>query len=350
MPPLPNAAELLEGVELGNGWSVVRRIPRRPGATGGKFSIPYEVLHDDGRVGFMKALDYSKAFLLPPAEVPGRLNAMTEEFLFEVEMVSKCIGLSRVVTALDSGAIEIPNTQYPTVNYLIFEMASGDLRTALEHAARLDVVWRLRTIHQVATGLQQLHSRGIYHQDLKPSNVLNYGAADSKLADLGRSVSQDVKSPFEALPIPGDWGHAPLELLYRHSSLTSDQRRRGCDAYHLGSLAFLLFAGTAMTPAILSQLDPHLHWKAWSGPYPDVLPFLRSAFNLAMVAIRLDEEPRIGADLAVTIRELCDPDPDLRGSARARSQGANPLDVRRYVTKFDLLARTAEARVRGSSA
>lgn len=40
-PQLMNAAEDLQGVRLLDGWTVERRVPDRPGATGGHFSISY---------------------------------------------------------------------------------------------------------------------------------------------------------------------------------------------------------------------------------------------------------------------------------------------------------------------
>ena len=40
-------------------------------------------------------------------------------------------------------------------------------------------------MHHIATGLFQLHSAAVAHQDLKPSNVLVFDHSISKVADLG---------------------------------------------------------------------------------------------------------------------------------------------------------------------
>lgn len=50
-----NAAEDLVGVRFPDGWTVTSRVPDRPGATGGHFSIAYMARHEDGREGFARS-------------------------------------------------------------------------------------------------------------------------------------------------------------------------------------------------------------------------------------------------------------------------------------------------------
>src|SRR5262249_27237780 len=118
---------------------------------------------------------------------------------------------------------------------------SGDVRKYLDVAARFDSAWVLRSLHHVATGLRQLHSAGIAHQDVKPSNVLVFDAKISKVADLGRASSQGESPPHEDHHIAGDPEYAPPELCYHHVVPDWNQRRLGCDAYLLGSMVVFFF-------------------------------------------------------------------------------------------------------------
>lgn len=54
-------AEQLKGMTLPNGWTVREIATRKPNATGGFFSQGYNAVNTDGREGFLKALDYTKA-------------------------------------------------------------------------------------------------------------------------------------------------------------------------------------------------------------------------------------------------------------------------------------------------
>ena len=189
----PSPAELLEGKTLDNGWHVDQRIDRPDSATGGHFSTSYCVSGKRGRRGFLKAMDYRKAL---KADDPAReLQAMTAAFNFERDILEKCRDrqLSRVVTVLDSGQVRPTNGQLSDlVEYLIFELAAGDLRSFVKADTMLQSAWTLRTLHQAAAALMQLHSSGIAHQDVKPSNVLVFDElqstdTNSKLADLGRA-------------------------------------------------------------------------------------------------------------------------------------------------------------------
>lgn len=106
--PTPlNAAEDLDGVRLDGGWTVQGRIPDRPGATGGNFSIAYTARHDDGREGFCKVLNYHAAMTShDPAAVT---QAMVEAYNFERDLLRRCgmtgcpASCSRLATANSSG-------------------------------------------------------------------------------------------------------------------------------------------------------------------------------------------------------------------------------------------------------
>jgi serine/threonine protein kinase len=276
------------------------------------------------------------------------LNAMTEAFLFERKVCEVCANshMSRVVRAIDSGTVVVPNHAPGVVQYLIFELADGDVRKHLVTVNRFDTAWALRALHHAATGLTQLHGEGLAHQDLKPSNVLVFPEKTWKIGDLGRAASRDFRSPHDGEEVAGDRAYAPPELLYHQPDPDWGKRRFGCDAYLLGSMVLFLFAQNGMTALMMDQLDTTQHWQNWTGTFDEILPYLRNAYGAALKSIEpaLPEEHR--PDLMNILRQLCDPDPKLRGHPEQRKRIGNQYSLERYISWLNLLAERAEVQLR----
>ena len=180
--PLATPAQRLVGCTLDGGFKVLAPLERGSNATGGANSHCYMAEAGDGGRYFIKVLDISEAWRC--YDSIRVLSTLTTQFLHESDLSETCRSgrLRRVAAAVRSGQIHIDNFVVP---YLVFELADSDVRTRLDDAAWLDIAWILRSLHQVATGMFQLHGKDIAHQDVKPSNILVYGAAGSKVADLG---------------------------------------------------------------------------------------------------------------------------------------------------------------------
>jgi serine/threonine protein kinase len=340
---LPTAAQMLEGLTLDGGWKVVKKVTPSSDATGGNFSQGY-IVEGPGRLrAFLKALDYSRAMRAPdPART---LQALTETYNFERDLLNRCKarGMDRIVTALADGTTNVSGTaDSGVVQYLIFELADGDVRSQADATKRFDRAFALRALHHVATGMFQLHSDGIAHQDLKPSNVLIFRAKQTKLADLGRAARNGAAPPHDAINIAGDPAYAPPELLYGEVDSDWNRRRLGCDAYLLGSMATFFFTGQGMTALLARELDPTHKWDAWAGTYRDVLPHVRDAFGRVVNGIKADLHADDRDEIVSIVRQLCEPDPRLRGHPKDRRFPTGQYSVHRYVARFDLLARRAE--------
>jgi serine/threonine protein kinase len=346
---MASAAEQLVGEKLIDGWTVVSKLPARPGATGGTFSVGYLVRNADGREGFLKALDFSHAFAAgaDPARV---LQAITTLFNFERDVLAQCRThkLSRVATAIADGSLKVKGFAIDEVPYLIFELADGDARAHLDRSVKPKLAWRLRTLQHVAIGLRQLHSKGIAHQDVKPSNVLDYQKDGSRVADLGRAAVTAQVGPFDAENIAGDKGYAAPELLYGHVDPDWKRRRFGADVYLLGSLIFFFFSKASATGAIISKLAPGLQPSSWTGTFTDVLPSIRSSFTEVLdefgtTLTNIPElDPKSRHRLLGMVRELCEPDPILRGHPSALRYKPQQYDLEKYVSELNLLATAAE--------
>ena len=334
---MPDGAQRLTGLTLANGWRVVSQMARPPGATGGTFSVGYIVEGADGRSAFLKALDMAQVKFEPD---PARfLQAMLEAFNHERDTLAICKDkrLSRVAVALEEGKILVSGTINP-VQYLIFEKAEGDLRAPAAVARMVELAWKLRALHHTAVGLHQLHRNGIAHLDLKPSNVLMFDGQGAKIADLGRADIRNKSGPISNLPLAGDCTYAPPELLYNEVHPDWDRRRRGCDLYLFGSMVTFMFTGISMNAAIDLKLPQSHHWRTWTTGYRSALPYVRDAFGRAMSEIIPAIPPSVSCEIEAAIRQLCDPDPTLRGHPNNRGD----FSLERYVSLFERLASRAE--------
>lgn len=334
------SAERLTGLLLDGGWKVMAPAPKDANSTGGFFSKCYFVENDDGRKAFLKALDISHALR---ADDPAlALQTLTEAFNFEREVLVKCKNekLDHIVIAIDDGKVRFEDAvDGGVVQYLIFELADGDVRRQAMIDRKFDIAWSLRTLHHIAVGLQQLHGQGIAHQDLKPSNVLVFNGNTSKISDFGRSAYKGHTPPHEYNDVAGDLTYAPPELLYGYSNLDWNQRRFGCDAYLMGSMTLFFFGGVGATPLLLKELPEEFMWDSWKGSFEEILPYLHDAFHRVLKTYRDSLPDSLQGDLTEIVSQLCTPDPRLRGHPRNRF---NQFSMERFISKLNLLARSAE--------
>lgn len=339
-------AQLLAGLKLEGGWTVMRQIVRTGTHTGGHFSCSYEITNEDGRSAFLKALDYSIA--LSSADPPSALHSLTAAFLFEREILELCAHrrMDRVIRAIGFGNVVVDKTtDTGRVDYLIFEMADSDLRNFLSKAGKVDTAWKLRALHHIATGLNQLHSAGIAHQDTKPSNIAIFQDC-SKISDLGHASRKGTISPRDKNRC-ADPSYAPPELQYSHLDPDWSRRRIGCDLYHLGSMIVFLFTGVSAISLTFAKLDPHHLPGHWNGTYAEVLPYVRNAWSAALSDFSSHiEDESLRVELTSLVSYLCEPDASLRGHPANRAGNTSQLSLERFVSKLDLLASKAERALR----
>lgn len=338
------AAEFLEGTELANGWKVISKVQQNTTATGGKFSISYVVERKAGKTtntAFLKVLNLRQA--LSHQDPLREIQRLTTSFNFERETLTLCKNkrLKRVAMLIEDGQYTLSNSQFP-VFYIIIELAEGgNLRQQIARFKTLDIAWTLRTLHHIAVGVMQLHTQGIAHQDIKPSNILFFEKFGAKIGDLGSADHSSVTNPRGQLQVAGDLSYAPPELLYNELSHDRSIRRIGCDFYLLGSLVVFFFAGgSSMTAAILKHLHPDHKPFKWPHDYRAALPYVRNAFEQAIESVKTDIPEAIQPKIVGIIRYLCDPDPQRRGHPHNTTSGR--FNLERTVSAFNLLAAKAE--------
>ena len=361
---VPNVtpASNLVGTELPGGWKIVEQLPR-PGnfgaeeLTGSWFSLGY-IATDGKRKAFVKVIDVQRALQASPG-VPliERLRKLTESHTFECAILEICgkARLDRVVRVLSKGELPPPEGAALAVEipYIMFELADGDVRKIVSRANKVEDAWRFGVLHDVAVGIQQLHGQAIAHQDLKPSNVLIFDddRMGAKIGDLGRASRRGMDAAHDGMTIAGASNYAPPEQVYGVVPERWEDRREGCDLYHLGSLATFLFAG--VTPAIYfarvlpDEVKPVLWGGKGLSDYQSAMPLLSSAFAQFIDSIRKDLPTWAEPEMTQIIMNACNPDFTYRGDPAARRQVGKAIGIASFVSRFDRLAKRAIVESRG---
>lgn len=337
-----SAVHALEGKTLGTGWKVIEKTTIKSGSTGGGFSVCY-IVEKGGQKGFLKALNILSFLRDDKADL---LNAMTEmlnTFNFEKEILTRCANrnLSKISKLLEASQQNFPGYLAANVYYMIFEKADSDVRNHLNFTNEVDIAWKLRSLHHIATGIKQLHSIEISHQDVKPSNVFVFDKIISKLGDLGRSLCQTLASPHSELNFAGDNRYAPPEVFHRYILPHWKDKVFAIDCYLLGSMASYYFTGQSMTALLSINLNHQIN--ILSLDFENALPYWQVAFEASLDTIKdqlVDFSQK--EKLVETIRMLTSPDPRKRGHPKNINGSGNNFQLERFVEIFNLLATKAE--------
>jgi eukaryotic-like serine/threonine-protein kinase len=340
-----NAAESLEGLLLDSGWQVRDRIQKPPGATGGFFSVCYQVTKD-GQECFLKAFNFAQFLVLAHAHGGTRsivdvVSDMLDAYKYERDLSSLCqkSRVTKVAFVREAGEQIVSGYAITVVPYLIFDVADGgDVRSHLSFASNLEAGWKLRSLHSVAVGLQQLHRIDVSHQDLKPSNVLLFGD-ESRIGDLGRSTCLAIPSPLRDCTFAGDLTYAPPEVLYGVHEPEWRKRSFACDTYLLGSLIVFYFSGLTMTALLRKHLPDPVSWEYHRGTYADVESYVLNAYSATLDEFERSVHDRpLAAELRNLVTHLCHPLPTKRAYGPPSVAGT-AVDLERVVSRLDFLSR-----------
>lgn len=343
----------LLGKTIGNGWVVTEMLQRAAGQTGGNFSTGY-IVHRGEERAFLKAMDLTQALLEPAHKQLAAIRFAIDLIDFEGSLLEECRdrGLSRVVRLLETATVDLQaGTADPLsaatnrVHAFVFELGGGDVRRTFGAPTPADGSRRLRALHSIAVGIHQLHGIGVAHQDVKPSNVLDFGKSH-KLTDLGRSTRQGRAGPYDNLIFPGDLTYSPPEFAYGHTPPDYVDRRYAADAYMLGSMISFMFTMQGTTSLLQQSLaDDALppRWQRnanvppWKGTFEDALPYLVQAFERVRSYVESHFPEPIRADLGQMYAQLSHPSPYKRGHPKSRVQ-SGAVGIDRFISILDRLS------------
>lgn len=337
-----SAVHDLVGKTLNSGWKVIEKAKAKPGSTGGGFSVCY-IVERDGQKGFLKALNILSFLRDDKADLLDAMAEMLNTYNYEKEILIRCgnRNLSKVSKLLEASQENFPGYIAANVYYMIFEKANSDVRNHLNYTDQIDIAWKLRSLHHIATGIKQLHGIKISPQDVKPSNIFVFDNVVSKVGDLGRSLCQTLSSPHSELNFTGDKRYAPPEVFHRFVLPDWNDKVFAIDCYLLGSMATYYFTGQSMTALLSINLNSQIN--ILSLDFENALPYWQLAFEASLNIIKehisdFNQQEQI----IETIRMLSNPDPRKRGHAKNIKETGNNFQLERFVEIFNLLAKRAE--------
>ncbi len=202
-------------------------------------------------------------------------------------------------------------------HYIVLEYMSGGDLMAVCRRGPLSLTQTLYYARQICEALEEAHTRGIIHRDIKPNNLLisaderiikitDFGVAKLSIANVNADVTRvgtDAYAPPE---------HSP-------NADTGGLRERltpSADVYSLAKTIYTALTGRAPRQFVrlpIGELPPHLASQAWG---PALLAILRRATATSPA----DRYPTVGefwADLALLLEQARD-DEDERTHVRPR--------------------------------
>jgi WD40 repeat protein/serine/threonine protein kinase len=237
----------------------------------------------------------------------------TARFRREAEAIAR-LRHPHIVTVHEVG--EVSGWLFIALDYV----PGGDLEKFLRQGLptpRMAAEW----IRNLADAIAHAHSRGVYHRDLKPGNLLVDERGQLKLTDFGIARLADHELALtQSGEFFGTAGYMAPEQISRGSS----DRPRSADIYGLGAILFHCLVG-----------KPPFHGEALA----EVL------LKVTRDEARLPEEAseRAGRDLETICLKCLEKDP----SARYRSAEALRADLDRFLRDEPIAARPVDVIERG---
>lgn len=144
-----------------------------------------------------------------------------------------------------------------TGRYLVMDYCeSGTLRTWMESDSPLSCQQNLRLMTEVLAGLQQAHSRGIVHCDIKPDNILlslRQNGPIARISDFG--IARLTQEMMDASDNTGSPAYMAPERFYGQYNI-------GSDIYAVGIMLFELLVGDRPFSGSPNQLmSAHLNQR-----------------------------------------------------------------------------------------
>lgn len=339
----------LTGTTLPGGWLLKEMYSREKESTNGYFSVQYKA-ERGGKEYFVKVIDIEKSFRRTNVtELMNVLQKQLEAFTYEKELLERCRdrSCSKIVRVQDADMIPIGEGNPYPVPYLVFEKADGDVREYIKFQDEVDFAWKLKSLHDIAVGIEQLHSMQVIHQNLKPSNILQF-EKESKISDIGKSKTFTGTGVNDNTLLNGDKAYAPLEMLPQFTFLRPVEwldMNLATDSYELGNLMTFYFSGLNMTGMLIQKLNKIGNTARTTNM--EMKAYLDACYDECIETIKEEiEYEEFKEPIGQMIYELCNPDPNKRNDPKTlRERGSNYV-LRRYITKLDLLQGKAELRIK----
>lgn len=151
--------------------------------------------------------------------------------------------------------------------YMVFDWMAGDLSKFIRSGAIQDT-HVMGFTYQIIVALKYIHSAGIMHRDMKPSNILVNPAGDIKLADFGLAIGSTGDTHQLINYVVTRWYRAP-ELL-----LDQKQYNAGIDMWSVGCILGEMLARRPLFRGNSSKDQLRLVLSLLGKPKPEDVEFV----------------------------------------------------------------------------
>jgi hypothetical protein len=205
-------------------------------------------------------------------------------------------GLSYEDVAVVYGVEQWRGTPLLVMEYL----RGGTLASRLRHG-RLPQAEVVHLARHLARSLARVHARGLYHGDIKPSNIGFTSSGAPKLLDFGlaRALSIDLREAEGHAPLGGTWAYLSPEV--RDGSAPSP----GLDLWALGVVLCESLLGAHPFPRARSAADVAAGLTAARARLRSEYSPAHERVVTAMLAFDPVERPATGAAFEGLLAEMC---------------------------------------------
>lgn len=176
-------------------------------------------------------------------------TVVARRFEREAQVVARLTN-PHVVRVYDFDSFAFPGSEL-NLYYIAMELVEGHtLGAVLQAQGKVNFLWGIDVLRQVARGLEEAHAQGVVHRDLKPSNIMlvtQRGATHVKILDFGIAALADrdqVNDQVnrEKLTQTGFVSGTP-DYMAPEQAVGDPNIGPAADIFALGIIAYELFSG-----------------------------------------------------------------------------------------------------------
>lgn len=172
-------------------------------------------------------------------------TVVARRFEREAQVVARLTN-PHVVRVYDFDSFAFPGSEL-NLYYIAMELVEGHtLGQVLQAQGKVNFLWGIDVLRQVARGLEEAHGQGIVHRDLKPSNIMlvtQRGATHVKILDFGIAALADREHIHnEKLTQTGFVSGTP-DYMAPEQAVGDPNIGPAADIFALGIIAYELFSG-----------------------------------------------------------------------------------------------------------
>lgn len=172
-------------------------------------------------------------------------TVVARRFEREAQVVARLTN-PHVVRVYDFDSFAFPGSEL-NLYYIAMELVEGHtLGQVLQAQGKVNFLWGIDVLRQVARGLEEAHAQGIVHRDLKPSNIMlvtQRGATHVKILDFGIAALADREQVNrEKLTQTGFVSGTP-DYMAPEQAVGDPNIGPAADIFALGIIAYELFSG-----------------------------------------------------------------------------------------------------------